>query len=113
KACDIERLCMLILHLHRYLSEMLESLRPMSSGTVNPVTEVATSHDINKVGITVTTVNGHQYSSGDADHKFAIQSIAKVFAYGLALDDLGPREVGKKIDVEPSGDPCTELHLQH
>lgn len=103
---------MMISPLHRYLSEMLENLRPMTSGTVNPVTEVATSPDINKVGLTITTVNGHQYSSGDTDHKFAIQSIAKVFAYGLALDDLGPTEVGKKVDVEPSGDPFNEISLQ-
>lgn len=103
---------MMISPLHRYLSEMLENLRPMTSGTVNPVTEVATDPDINKVGITIATINGHQYSSGDSDHKFAIQSIAKVFAYGLALDDLGPTEVGKKIDVEPSGDPFNEVSLQ-
>lgn len=103
---------MMISPLHRYLSEMLENLRPMSSGTVNPVTEVATSPDVDKVGLTITTVNGHQYSAGDTDHKFAIQSIAKIFAYGLALDDLGPTEVGKKVDVEPSGDPFNEISLQ-
>lgn len=103
---------MMISPLHRYLSEMLENLRPMTTGTVNPVTEVATGPDVNKVGMTITTVNGHQYSSGDTDHKFAIQSIAKVFAYGLALDDLGPTEVGKKVDVEPSGDPFNEISLQ-
>src|SRR5699024_11871817 len=68
---------------------------------------------INKYRYTVNMVNDQQYSSGDADHKFAIQSIAKFFAYGLALDDLGPREVGKKIDVEPSGDPFNEISLQH
>src|SRR5699024_7624268 len=104
---------MMISPLHRYLSEMLENLRPMTSGTVNPVTEVATSPDINKVGITVTTVNGHQYSCADADHKFAIESIATVPAYGLALDELGPREGAKKIDVQPSGDPSNEISLQH
>src|SRR5699024_12350726 len=91
---------MMISPLHRYLSEMLENLRPMTSGTVNPVTEVATNPDVNKVGITITTVNGHQYSSGDSDQKFAIQSIAKVVAYGLALDDLWPTAVGTKGDVE-------------
>ena len=96
---------MMISPLHRYLADMVDSLRPMTAGTVNPVTETATQPDIQKFGITLTTVNGQQYSSGDADHKFAIQSIAKVFAYGLALDDLGPTQVGKKIDVEPSGDP--------
>lgn len=98
--------------LHRYLSEMLENIRPMTAGTVNPVTETAVQPDLGKVGITLTTVNGFQYSSGDSDHKFAIQSIAKVFAYGLALDDLGPTEVSKKIDVEPSGDPFNEISLQ-
>lgn len=103
---------MMISPLHRYLSEMLENLRPLTAGTLNPVTEIATQPDINKAGITLTTVNGYQYSSGDSDHQFAIQSIAKVFAYGLALDDLGPTEVGKKIDVEPSGDPFNEISLQ-
>ena len=103
---------MMISPLHRYLADMVDSLRPMTAGTVNPVTETATQPDIQKFGITLTTVNGQQYSSGDADHKFAIQSIAKVFAYGLALDDLGPTQVGKKIDVEPSGDPFNEISLQ-
>ena len=84
---------MMISPLHRYLSEMLEN--PFNDvGHRQSGNQVATSPDINS-GITVTTVNGHQYSSGDADQEFAIQSIAKVFAYGLALDDLGPREVGK------------------
>lgn len=104
---------MMISPLHRYLADTIENLRPLTAGTVNPVTETATQPDIHKFGITLTTVNGHQYSSGDADHKFAIQSIAKVFAYGLALDDLGPTVVGKKIDVEPSGDPFNEISLQH
>ncbi|HEY4557284.1 MAG TPA: glutaminase A [Enteractinococcus sp.] len=99
--------------LHRYLSDLLDNLRPMTAGTVNPVTEVAVQPDLHKVAITLTTVNGFQYSSGDSDHKFAIQSIAKVFAYGLALDDLGPTEVSKKVDVEPSGDPFNEISLQH
>ena len=103
---------MMVSPLHRYLSEMLENIRPMTAGTVNPVTETATQPDLSKLAITLTTVNGFQYSSGDSDHKFAIQSIAKVFAYGLALDDLGPTAVGKKIDVEPSGDPFNEISLQ-
>ena len=103
---------MLISPLHRYLSDLLENIRPMTAGTVNPVTATATQPDISKLAITLTTVNGFQYSSGDSDHRFAIQSIAKVFAYGLALDDLGSTELAKKIDVEPSGDPFNEISLQ-
>ena len=103
---------MLISPLHRYLSDLLENIRPMTAGTVNPVTATATQPDISKLAITLTTVNGFQYSSGDSDHRFAIQSIAKVFAYGLALDDLGSAELAKRIDVEPSGDPFNEISLQ-
>ncbi|HEY4576334.1 MAG TPA: glutaminase A [Yaniella sp.] len=103
---------MLISPLHRYLSDLLDNIRPMTAGTVNPVTATATQPDISKLAITLTTVNGFQYSSGDSDHRFAIQSIAKVFAYGLALDDLGSAELAKRIDVEPSGDPFNEISLQ-
>lgn len=103
---------MMISPLEWYLSEVLKQLRPMTSGAVNPVTSDVTCPDIHKVGITITTVDGYQYSAGDVDHKFAIQSIAKAFTYGLALEDLGLDEVGKKVDVEPSGDPFNQISLE-
>src|SRR5699024_1454018 len=103
---------MMISPLHRYLADMVDSLRPMTAGTVNPVTETATQPDIQKFGIPPTSVSGQQYSSSDADHKLAIQSIDKVYAYGLALGDLGPTQVGKKIDVETSADPFNDIPLQ-
>ena len=62
--------------------------------------------DINRdsFGISVATVSGQVYSVGDWDVPFLIQSISKVFAYGLALEDWGRDEVLGKVDVEPTGD---------
>ena len=61
--------------------------------------------DINRdsFGISVATVSGQIYLVGDWDIPFLIQSISKVFAYGLALEDWGRDEVLEKVDVEPTG----------
>ena len=55
--------------------------------------------------ICITTVDGRRYAVGDHDVPFLIQSISKVFAYGLALEDHGREVVLQNIDVEPSGNP--------
>lgn len=67
--------------------------------------------DINRdsFGICVTTVSGHIYSVGDCDLPFLIQSISKVFAYGLALEDWGRDEVLERVDVEPTGDAYNSI----
>lgn len=98
--------------LQDYLEQLVTDLRPMRHGAVNPVTESVANPNPDHLSITLTTVNGQQYSAGDVDQRFAIQSIAKVFAYALALDDLGPQKVGEKVDVEPSGDSFNEISLQ-
>lgn len=55
--------------------------------------------------ICITTVDGRRYAVGDHDVPFLIQSISKVFAYGLALEDHGRDVLLQNIDVEPSGNP--------
>lgn len=55
--------------------------------------------------ICITTVDGRRYVAGDHDATFLIQSISKVFAYGLALEDHGRDVLLQNIDVEPSGNP--------
>jgi len=54
--------------------------------------------------ISVATTLGDIHSVGDFDVSFLIQSISKVFAYGLALEDWGRLKVLEKVDVEPTGD---------
>jgi glutaminase len=53
--------------------------------------------------ICVTTVDGRRFAAGDHYAPFLIQSISKVFAYGLALEDHGREAVLQHIDVEPTG----------
>ena len=46
---------------------------------------------------------------GDHDRPFALQSISKVFVYGLALADHGRDYVLKHVGVEPSGDAFNSI----
>ncbi len=55
--------------------------------------------------ICITTVDGRRFATGNCDAPFLIQSISKVFAYGLALEDHGREVVLQNVDVEPSGNP--------
>jgi glutaminase len=56
----------------------------------------------NKFGVHLLTVKGDGYSLGDADEKFSIQSISKVFSLALAFSIFGDT-IWKRIGVEPAG----------
>ncbi len=61
--------------------------------------------------ICLVTVDGEVYQVGDRDQLFTIQSISKVFAYGLALEDCGRDDVLTKVGVEPTGDAFNAIIL--
>lgn len=64
--------------------------------------------------IAAMTVDGRACQVGDADAPFLIQSISKVFAYGLALEDHGREHVLQMVDVEPTGNPYDAIiKLEH
>jgi glutaminase len=62
-----------------------------------------------RFGICVALVNGGVHHAGDWDVPFALQSISKVFAYGLALADHGREHVLRHVGVEPTGDAFNSL----
>lgn len=64
-----------------------------------------------RFGISLVAVDGEVHSVGDHDVPFALQSISKVFAYGLALEDHGREEVVRHVGVEPSGDAYNSIVL--
>ncbi len=64
--------------------------------------------DPNKLGMHLTTVSNDNYSLGDSDEKFSIQSIAKVWSLTLVLKILG-KETWKRLGVEPSGNAFNSL----
>ena len=60
-------------------------------------------------GLSIATLDGHTYRTGDAEVAFTIQSISKPFVYGLALDDHGVEHVLERVGVEPSGDAFNSI----
>lgn len=61
--------------------------------------------------ICVATTDGKLYQVGDFEQLFTIQSISKVFVYGLALEDHGRERVLSKVGVEPTGDAFNAIML--
>lgn len=61
-----------------------------------------------KLGIAMTTIDGEVFSYGDADEKFSVQSIAKVFSLVLAFSKIG-ESLWQRLGLEPSGNPFNSL----
>lgn len=59
--------------------------------------------------IGVVTVDGAVYETGETTLAFPLQSLSKVFAFGLALQDRGREGVLPHVGVEPSGDAFNSI----
>ena len=76
-----------------------EGYRTRAEGAVDP----------DEFAIAMVTVDGERRSIGDDHLAFAMQSVSKVFAYGLALEDNGRERVLERVGVEPSGDAFNSI----
>lgn len=97
---------------HRFntvLTEIYNEALPLrNSGTVaNYIPELA-KIDPDKFGIHLRTLEGQDYSVGNSDEKFSIQSISKVFTLAFAVSLIGEK-VFKRVGVEPSGSSFNSL----
>lgn len=63
----------------------------------------------NLFGLAGVTTDAQVFTVGDVDYAFSIQSISKVFTLALAMEQLGPDEVFKKIGCEPTGRPFNSV----
>ncbi|WP_047244836.1 glutaminase [Maribacter thermophilus] len=63
-----------------------------------------------KYGIHLLDIDKNEFSFGDTQERFSIQSISKVLTLSMAMSLIG-KEVWQRIDVEPSGDPFNHLSL--
>lgn len=94
-----------------FLQELYLKYKPLCDGRVaNYIPELA-KVDPNLFGICAMTVDGQVYEVGDCDRLFTIQSISKVFVYGMALEDRGRDYVLSKVGVEPTGDAFNAIIL--
>lgn len=95
-----------------FLQSILDEVRDLDGGEPNQSIPQLANVDTSKLGLAICTTSGHLYSVGDDEVEFSIQSIAKAFAYALALDELGHEEVDKVVGVEPSGEAFNEMSLE-
>jgi glutaminase len=66
--------------------------------------------DKNKFGIHLIDAANNNFSAGDAEEAFSIQSISKVLSLAQAIGKVGDK-LWKRVGVEPSGDPFSHLSL--
>ncbi|MCM4155880.1 glutaminase [Gramella sp. AN32] len=64
--------------------------------------------DRRKFGMHVYCGDHENYSFGDSEEKFSIQSISKVFTLAMAMRLMG-EDLWDRVSVEPSGDPFNSL----
>ncbi len=94
-----------------YLADIIAATNHVDSGAVADYIPELGAADPNLVAVAMSTVNGTVYASGDAEHRFTIQSMSKPFAYALAIETHGLETVLDRIGVEPSGEAFNELSL--
>ncbi len=91
------------------LDEIAEEIRPLlGEGKVADYIPALAEVDPMQFGMTLTLFDGTQYSTGDAQTLFSIQSISKVFTFTLALDAYG-YDLYRRVGREPSGNPFNSL----
>ncbi|MGD1899861.1 MAG: glutaminase A [Phormidesmis sp.] len=95
--------------LQHFLDTLYDRYRNVSDGHLASYIPELTKADKDWFGISVVTTDGQIFEVGDVGQSFTIQSVSKVFAYGLALEDRGRAELLDKVGVEPTGDPFNSL----
>ena len=93
----------------KLFSEMVFELRHIKDiGHVASYIPELRNVDPKKFGIHLTTIDNQNYSLGDSNDKFSIQSISKVLTLALAFE-LEDEFLWERVGVEPSGTPFNSL----
>lgn len=82
-------------------------LQPKIGEVSNSIPELS-GIQADKFGLHLLTLDGKDFSIGDADEKFSIQSVSKVLSLALAFSFIG-ENVWSRVGVEPSGNPFNSL----
>ena len=95
--------------LQAFLDDLHYRYQSIDEGNVASYIPELAKANPNWFGISVITADGQVFCVGDVQQTFTIQSISKLFTYGLALEDHGRDELFAKVGVEPTGDPFDSL----
>lgn len=99
----------LVIMFQQFLEDLHQRCHDLEAGQVATYIPELAKADPGWFGISIVTLDGRTFQVGDVDQKFTIQSISKVFTYGMALEDYGREHLLKKVGVEPTGDPFNSL----
>ena len=91
--------------------DIYEKISKITDGHVADYIPQLARIDPNKCGISISTIDGQQYSIGDVNESFCVQSCCKPINYALALEENGLDEVHHYVGREPSGRGFNELVL--
>ncbi|MBY8974496.1 glutaminase [Rhodobacteraceae bacterium NNCM2] len=85
------------------LDQIIAEARPIAAeGKVASYIPALECIDPNKFGIALVTADGKEFTSGDAEEPFSIQSISKLFALAAAMEWVGDA-LWEHVGREPSG----------
>ena len=91
------------------LDEIAEAVRPhLGEGAVADYIPALAAVPPHRFGMVVAPIDGEAVAVGDADERFSVQSISKVFTLALALRAVGPK-LWDRLGREPSGNPFNSL----
>jgi glutaminase len=91
------------------LEEIAEEIKPyIGQGKVADYIPALAEVDPQQFAMTLTMFDGRQFSVGDADTHFSVQSISKLFTFTLALNAYG-YDLYRRVGREPSGNPFNSL----
>ncbi|APZ95295.1 glutaminase [Fuerstiella marisgermanici] len=90
-------------------AEILRSIEPdRGCGKVADYIPALAAIDRMKFGMCVSLENGDTHCVGDAEERFSIQSISKVFTLSMVLRKVGD-DLWKRVGREPSGSPFNSI----
>ncbi len=95
--------------LPEFIESLYEKYRVIDDGSLASYIPELTKADPNWFAISIITKEGEIFEVGDSRNHFTIQSISKVFVYGMALEDQNRETLLEKIGVEPTGDPFNSV----
>ncbi|MCP6761800.1 MAG: glutaminase A [Fischerella sp. CENA71] len=97
--------------LQTFIDGLYAKYKPLQDGVVAKYIPELAKVDPDLFAISIVSVNGEVYEVGNYQQLFTIQSISKVFAYGLALEDHGREYILTRVGVEPTGDAFNAIVL--
>lgn len=96
--------------MNKLLEAIIENNREITQkGNVAKYIPELSKANPNVLGVYISNIDGTEYFAGDYDYKFTIQSISKVIALMLALNDSGKSKVFSKVGVNPTADAFNSI----